>query len=194
MNSNIYMTEADNYYERNKNAGVSHFAVTLASLLDLSDKDVAEFGIGNAASLSYLSTGAKSIHGYEASAKAVENARRLGLGVTHCNITTMPPGPKGDVIIYGFFAYYADGPEMAQVYKTTLEMLNPGGFVFVYDFLTRHMTSHPDKYNAELSVFKRPLWYWNYLMKDFDLINYSLCDWEKADEEWTFSALYRRVP
>lgn len=216
--------EADNYFRRNrtKRGFLVEHLLDLFPRAALAGYDVAEWGIGGGQNLALLSHFVRRAHGYDVSAEAIasfegyyrespDREKFHAQQVNLCEPFTTPV--QYDLVIYGFFAYYVSDAELAQARTNLLNALKPGGYLFVYDFLTRVATSAPDARNPRLRVYKRNLPFWLDHLEPFDLIDFRLFDNEKVlayrmrdsqapidpgvpsdDREWNFGGLWRRRP
>jgi len=220
--SGIFMREeADKYFRRNvlSRGFTADYLLSLFPKAELATWDIAEWGIGGGQNLLLLANYARSVAGYDASQEAIEcfskcyaerpdaekfYAQRVNL----CEPLDLPR--KYKLIIFGFFAYYVTDEELGAVRANLAAALEPGGYVFVYDFLRRRPASAPDSRNPHLKVFKRDLSFWLHYFDGFDLVDFRLFDNEKVfeykvrdslsqidlqlpldDNEWNFGAVWR---
>jgi hypothetical protein len=214
--------EADNYFARNgfKRGMIADYILSLLPHQQLMEYDVAEFGIGGGQNLMLLKNYARSVHGFDASEKAISCFRAFyehrpdakDFSSTLVNVCEpFTSSQVFDLIIYGFFAYYAEDAELDIVKANALNALQPGGYLFVYDFLSRNGSVRQDSRNPSLMVHKRTLPFWIAHLREFDLIDFRLFDSQKGAQErmrsdfstvdpdiphddmlWTFGALFRR--
>lgn len=222
-NSDLFLkTDADAYFERNrdKRSFMIDYLLGLFPRKELADFDVAEFGIGGGHNLHLLSHYVHRVHGYEGSSEAVDAFRRSfqqavnpeKFDVARVNLCDSFEAPIAyDLVIYGFFAYLVSNPELKRVKKNLEACLKPGGFLYVYDFLTREPREKSDHRNKDLRIFKRDLGFWMRHFSGFDLVDFRLFNNDKVisyrykdlqstvdleppedDDHWNFGALFRR--
>jgi SAM-dependent methyltransferase len=215
--------EADRYFERNKGKR----SITADHLLSVFPREllaalsVAEWGIGAGQNLMLLANYCASVAGYDASPRAVEYFRQLYVNrsdadrffVKQVNVCTPFSVPEAyDIVIFGFFAYYASDAELLVARSNLDGALKPGGYVFVHDFLVRASSARADKHNPKLSVFKRDLQSWLDYFGAYDLVHFRLVDADGAskapadapwvidpnvpddDSAWSFTALWKKRP
>jgi hypothetical protein len=221
--SKIFIAEeADKYFERNIGARsfVIDHLLSLFPPVAMAGFDVAEFGIGGGLNLMLLKHYAHCCHGYDGSPKSIANFKKFieaspdrelfhAQQVNLCEPFATPI--KYDLVLYGFFAYYVSDVELLEAKKNLLKALKPGGYVFVYDFLSRECGAFPDARNKKLNVFKRNLPFWLDHFGELDLIDFRLFDNDKVkeyrnkerhssidmtlpadDKKWDFGAVFRR--
>lgn len=82
---------------------------------------------------------------------------------------------KYDLLIYGFFAYVISDEEFNVLIENSKKMLNQnGGYIFIYDFLTKNKIIKNDSRNSEIKIFKRNLNFYLENFEDFDMIDFRL--------------------
>lgn len=220
MQSKTYIKEdADKWYERNTNHTHNCFTEYLLNLFPkkiLKEYKVAEFGVGRATNINYLSNFVKKIDGYDGSKKAIMNLKKLKEQTPNIDgkIVNLADEFEAietyDIIIYGFFTYMVSDKEFKNVVSNTKRIINKNGYIFIYDFLSTTNKSSQDSHNKELQVFKRNLDFYLQNFKDFYLIDFRLFDNRNLNEyllkeniknidinlddddyHWTFGALFK---
>ena len=213
--------EANKYIERNKKQKTIAYSIKylleIFSKKELTNYDIAEFGIGAGYNLNYLSYHANNVHGYDASKKAVDlfyesahpeqTKRYFGQQVNLCE--SFETKIKYDLIIWGFFAYYVDNEEILVAKENTVNALNNNGYVYINDFLVKEKVIKEDSRNKKLKVHKRNLLFWQELFKDMTLVDFRLfksnnknkyiydstveidSDLGADDSQWEFCALFK---
>lgn len=221
--SQIFVSgEADKYFARNgySRGMIADYLLSLLSPQQIRDFDVAEFGIGGGQNLMLFKNYVRSVHGFDASERAIACFRSFyehrpdsgDFSATQVNLCEPFISPRlYDLIIYGFFAYYAEDEELKVALSNAMAALKPTGYIFVHDFLSREGVVKADMRNPSLMVHKRSLGFWMSHLQDFDLIDFRLFDSRKGlsdrmrnefstidpeiphdDNLWTFAALFRR--
>lgn len=218
----IYIKEdADKWFDRN--TGTSHncfteYLLKLFSRISLSQFSIAEFGVGRANNIRFLSHYAKTIHGYDGSAKSIEAIKSLrrdnpGIDGKRVNLgSSFSTLDQYNLIIFGFFTYMINDQEFDVLLSNTENALNKqNGYVYIYDFITQKNSMKTDAHNGELNVYKRNLNYYVNKFQEYTLIDFRLWDnrhlsnyilterISRIDEEidsddynHTFSALFKR--
>ena len=193
-NAKVYCkSDADAYFRRNLHHGVSALVEYLKAILPaekLHGMSVAEFGIGNGANLLFLAEFARTCRGFEVSTEAVHHFESVcqphhhaaKLSVRQVNLATpFTVTERHELILFGFFPYNCDDRDMQTVLQNTLACLQPGGMLYVFDFLTRTCRKKPDSRNKQLHVYKRNFSWWNHYLEAFDLLDFRLFDSMRID-------------
>lgn len=212
-------TEADKWYLRNEYFGYNCFTEYLVNLFpkkELKEFSVAEFGIGRGNNIRFLSNYVHNVDGYDGSEKAIENIQKIKENIPNIDgkrvnlAFEFEPLRNYDIIIFGFFTYMISDEEFTLLVNNSKKMLKKGGFIFMYDFLSKENFQKKDAHNSEFSIFKRRQEFYLKKMKDFYLFDFRLWDNRKLKEyigkenqitidtsiepddyNWTFSALFK---
>lgn len=217
---NVYIKkDADKWYERNDYNKHNCFTEYLTEIFPksyLSEKTIAEFGVGRGNNITFLSHYCNQVDGYDGSAKSIDNlikikairsnidGKKVNLGEAFEGIRTY------DVIVFGFFSYMLSNDEFKVLVENSKKLLNKNGYIYIYDFLSESMIEKTDAHNAAFKVFKRNLEFYLNEMEGFFLQDFRLWDnrklreyldketqktidvhLESDDYDWTFSSLFK---
>jgi len=210
--------DANQWFDRNKTNTHNCFTEYLLQIFNkcnFKSFDVAEFGIGHCNNINLLSHYVKTIDGYDGSSKSLKTIDLLKQKSTNINGKQVNLGEKFegikkyDLIIYGFFTYMINDKEFEILINNSKKLLKDGGYIFIYDYLSKENNQKKDFHNKELFVYKRNLNFYLSRFKDFtfkdyrlfdnrELQNYLLSDIIHIDKNinsddynWTFSGLFK---
>ncbi|TVZ56195.1 methyltransferase family protein [Lutibacter sp. Hel_I_33_5] len=211
--------DADKWYERNCSLNHNCFTSYFVDIMPrnyLINSSIAEFGVGRGNNIRFLSNYAKQIDGYDGSKKSILNLKNLKKSIENIDGKHVDLGDqfeslrKYDVIIFGFFTYMLSNEEFNILLNNTKQKLKKGGYIFIYDFLTRKMIENEDFHNKKFKVYKRNLDFYIQKLNEFNLQDFRLWDNRKLknylfqdkislidssiennDYNWTFSGLFK---
>lgn len=177
---------------------------------------IAEFGVGMANNINYLSNFVNKIDGYDGSIKSIKEVNFLAQRNNNINGKVVNLGntfnalQSYNMIIYGFFTYMITDNEFKILIKNSKKYLKNNGYIYVYDFIVNENNQSKDIHNDKMNIYKRNLNFYLNKFKDFDLIDFRLADnrnlklymnndnpytididLDKDDYNWTFSALFK---
>ena len=222
-NSEIYRDDADSFFKRNVRNENTVLAEQLLNILPkniLKSFDVAEFGCGPSHNLFLLNNFVRRVHGYDISMKSVDYFQKLFSGISeekyavfHSNLCLSFEFPIiYDLILLGWFTYYASNDELCGLKRNIDNALNDKGYLFINDFIIRDsLREKKDTHNDKLRIYKRNITFWIKFFSNYDLVDFRLYDcgifeedklsddYSKVntkltqnDEGWIFTALFRK--
>lgn len=160
--SDVFLNgEGDNWYERNKQAQLNPTVLhAFYSLVDRPTR-MLEVGCGDGRYIGELHRifGGHAA-GIDPSAKAIAEARHKYKYLEFIRadavngLITLLPGPKHDLIVFGFCLYILDRKDLFNIVSLADLMLMDGGYIAVHDFLPSDPYKVPYKHHEGLFSYK----------------------------------------
>lgn len=121
----------------------TEYLISLFHKKDIKKFDIAEFGVGMANNINYLSNFVNIIDGYDGSKKSINevfllNQRNKNINGKLVNLGSFFDGLRMyNIIIYGFFTYMITDKEFTILVENTKKLLKQDGYIFIYDFISK---------------------------------------------------------